>query len=159
MLSDCFQRREFGGDWRFGNFSAHRHRLAPAYDADVTSYTAFVPYDVDGGTTGTASDDVITITTTPSGYHRWNCQNNAGQGFRRLHAANHQVELEVGRNVITVTVEAADVVTTKTYTITVTRATETGSDDTSLSALMVGGESVSGVADFNGADDRGGLHN
>ena len=72
--------------------------------------------------------------------------------------ADNVVELAVGRNVITVMVEAADVVTTKTYTITVTRATETGSDDTSLSALMVGGESVS-VAGFKRRRHHRGLHN
>ena len=40
-------------------------------------------------------------------------------------------------------VTAADLVTTKTYTLTVTRAAANASDDARLSALMVGGESVS----------------
>ena len=37
---------------------------------------------------------------------------------------------------------AADLDTTKTYTLTVTRAAANASDDTKLSVLMVGGESV-----------------
>ena len=123
--------------------------LAPAFAADTTSYTAFTQYDVDGGTTGTASDDEITITATAADTTNGTVTITSDQDSEI--GDDNVVELAVGRNVITVMVEAADVVTTKTYTITVTRATETGSDDTSLSALMVGGESVS-VAGFNGAD-------
>ena len=50
--------------------------------------------------------------------------------------------LKEGANVITIKVTAADLVTTKTYTVTVTRAATNASDDTRLSALMVGSESV-----------------
>ena len=38
--------------------------------------------------------------------------------------------------------EAANVVTTKTYTITVRRAAANASDDARLTSLMVGGKSV-----------------
>ena len=53
-----------------------------------------------------------------------------------------EVNLAEGRNVITVTVEAANVVTKKTYTVTVTRAAANSSDDARLRSLTVGGEAV-----------------
>ena len=111
-----------------------------------------MPYDVDGGTTGTASDNEITVTPTLADQ----TAAPANASFMIMPAdsdtaaTGHQVELAVGRNVITIVVEAADVVTKKTYTVTVTRAAETGADDATLSSLMVGGESVS-VAGFTSA--------
>ena len=124
--------------------------LVPDFDAGTTSYSLFVPYDVDGGTPETVNDE---ITVTPT------LADTSGEAAFKITpedsdttANNHQVELAVGRNVITVVAEAADVVTKKTYTVTVTRATESGSDEARLSALMVGGENVS-VAGFNGTDE------
>ena len=52
------------------------------------------------------------------------------------------MELSEGSNVITVSVEAANVVTKKTYTITVRRAAANSSDDAKLASLTVGGKSV-----------------
>ena len=54
----------------------------------------------------------------------------------------YTVELAEGANVITISVEAANVVTKKTYTLTVTRAAANSSDDARLSSLTVGGKSV-----------------
>ena len=52
--------------------------------------------------------------------------------------AGHQADLAVGANAIDVTVTAADGVTTRTYTVTVTRAA-TESDDATLSGLALSG--------------------
>ncbi len=128
--------------------------LAPAYDPDTMSYTAFVPYDVDGATPGTVNDEItvnvtladtsdeatVTVTSDMDSDVAIATAQSSG-------VSAHTVELAVGRNVISVVAEAADVVTRQTYTITVTRAAETGADDATLSALTVGGESVS-VAGF-----------
>ena len=113
--------------------------LAPTFDVDTTSYTVFVPYDVDDGNTGGASDDEITLTVTPATGATAEVTSNQDSEI----GTGNVVELAVGRNVITVTVGAADVVTKKRYTLTVTRAAESGLDEARLSALMVGGENVS----------------
>ena len=123
--------------------------LSPAFASGTTSYRAFVPYDLDSTSDGT--QDEITVSGTATG---------AGDGATvkitpddaNSTTSGHQVELAQGSNTITVMVEAADVVTTKTYTITVTRASQTALDDARLSSLRVGGESVS-VTGFNGTDD------
>ena len=112
--------------------------LAPAFDADTTSYTVFVPYDVDDGNTGGASDDEITLTVTPATGATAEVTSNQDSEI----GTGNVVELAEGRNVITVMVGAADVVTKKRYTLTVTRAAESASDDARLSSLTVGGEAV-----------------
>ena len=59
------------------------------------------------------------------------------------------VALDEGVNVITIKVTAANLVATKTYTLTVTKAASNASDDANLRALRVGGESVS-LTGFDG---------
>ncbi|MDY6969889.1 MAG: cadherin-like beta sandwich domain-containing protein [Spirochaetota bacterium] len=85
--------------------------LSPVFDEDITAYTVEVEGDVTSTTvTPTAEDGNATITVnavlvasgTPSG----------------------TIALAVGENVITITVTAEDGVTTKDYTITVTRLEE-----------------------------------
>ncbi|MYC08378.1 MAG: cadherin-like beta sandwich domain-containing protein [Chloroflexi bacterium] len=118
--------------------------LAPAYNQDTTSYTAFVPYDVDGATPVTVNDEVtVTPTLSDTTAAPANASFTITSNRDSEIGSDNIVELAVGANVISVVVEAADVVTKKTYTVTVTRAAETGSDDATLSALTVGGESVS----------------
>ena len=79
---------------------------------------------------------VYRITVTPTLNHA-----NAQVAFvdttdADLGADGHQVDLEVGDNVITVTVTAENGSTTQTYTVTVTRA---GSADATLSNLTLSG--------------------
>ena len=79
---------------------------------------------------------VSRITVTPTLNHA-----NAQVAFvdttdADLGADGHQVDLEVGDNVITVTVTAENGSTTQTYTVTVTRA---GSADATLSNLTLSG--------------------
>ena len=116
--------------------------LSPGFSGDVTSYTALVsnattalevtPTSATGATFVIASDKDSSITTAASG-------------------TATSVDLSAGANVITIMVTAADLETTKTYTLTVTRAASTAGDDSRLSTLMVGGESVS-VSGFDGSD-------
>ena len=122
--------------------------LVPGFDAATTRYTAFVPYDIDGDTPETVNDE-ITVTPTRSDADNATVEIASTQDSEI--GTDNVVELAVGRNVITLTVRAADVVTTKTYTLTVTRAAESGSDEARLSALRVGGENVS-VAGLNSTD-------
>ena len=61
------------------------------------------------------------------------------------------VALDEGVNVITIKVTAANLVATKTYTLTITKAASNASDDANLSALRVGGESVS-LTGFDGGN-------
>ena len=61
------------------------------------------------------------------------------------------VALDEGVNVITIKVTAANLVATKTYTLTVTKAASNASDDANLRALRVGGESVS-LTGFDGGN-------
>ena len=56
---------------------------------------------------------------------------------------DHQVDLNVGENTVTVTVTAEDGTTTKAYIITITRASAAAA----LSALTIDGTSVPGFAD------------
>ena len=115
--------------------------LAPTFDEDVTSYTASVPYDVDANsdspTTGTQDEITLTVTQATGATFKVTSDMDDSIG------TDNVVELAEGANVITIMVEAANAVATKTYTVTVTRAAETGSDDASLSSLMVGSEMVS----------------
>ena len=119
------------------------------FDEATTRYTAFVPYDIDGATPGVVNDE---ITVTPTRSDNTNATVKIASTQDSEIETDNVVELAVGQNVITLTVRAADVVTTKTYTLTVTRAAESGSDEARLSALMVGGENVS-VAGLNSTDE------
>ena len=122
--------------------------LKPSFGRDKTSYTAFVPYDVDD--TGNDATDEVTVTTALAGPTSGDDQaslevkSNKGADKVNTTTANttHTVTLDEGENVITVMVMAADAATTKRYTLTVTRARFTASDNANLSSLTVDGESV-----------------
>ena len=122
--------------------------LVPGFGSGTTRYTAFVPYDIDGATPQTVNDE---ITVTPTRSDTDNATVKIASTQDSEIGPDNVVELAVGQNVITLTVRAADVVTTKRYTLTVTRAAESGSDEARLSALMVGGENVS-VAGLDATD-------
>ena len=102
-------------------FTISRGALSPAFSTNTTSYTASV---VNGVTsmivTPTTADANATVTvngiTVISG------------------AASQAIALSVGANNITVLVTAQDGVTTKTYTVTITRAP---SSNANLSALKI----------------------
>ena len=94
-----------------------------AFDSATTEYTASVANDVDETTvTPTTNDDGATYVVKLGG-----AADNDGV-----------IPLAVGKNVITVEVTAEDGQTTKTYTITVTRA-EPPSTDATLSGLELSG--------------------
>ena len=89
--------------------------LSPTFSSDVTTYTASVGDRVSRiKVTGTAADDAnasvayLDVDGNPL--------TDAGA------ADGHQVDLDVGDNVIQVQVTAEDTTTTETYTVTVTRA-------------------------------------
>ena len=120
--------------------------LVPGFKPATTSYTAFVPYDV--ADNGGAVDDTIVVTptladtTTGDDIATHEVTSNRGSDKVSSAANVHTVTLEEGANVITIMVKAANVSTTKTYTVTVTRAAANASDDAKLSSLTVGGTSV-----------------
>ena len=81
--------------------------VSPPFSADTVTYTASVPNDVTAfKITATANDSNATVDITPA---------DAGP------SSGHQVAPEVGENTITITVTAEDGVTTRAYTVTVTR--------------------------------------
>ncbi len=83
--------------------------LSPVFAADTTSYTASVANSVTSTTvTATPNDNDAKVVTTPA-----DADDNAD---------GHQVNLDVGSNTISVKVTAEDDTTTRTYTVTVTRA-------------------------------------
>ena len=124
--------------------------LSPGFDEDVTSYTALVATTQETLTVTPDLDRNDDTTADVTAEVTSNKDSNVtidGQGV-------YTADLMVGANVITIKTTALDLVTTKTYTLTVTRAAANASDDAKLSALTVGGESVS-VSDFSsdtGAD-------
>ena len=122
--------------------------LSPGFDKDVTSYTTLVSNDTTSVTvTARAHADAPRpVVTSNKGANKVGDNTSA-----ETNDAVHSVTLDEGINVITIDVTAADLDTKKAYTLTVTRAAESASDDARLSALMVGGEAVS-VAGFNGTD-------
>ena len=87
--------------------------LSPAFDADTETYTASVANSVATTTvTAMATDAGATVAFTPS-------------TDADAVTSDHQVNLDVGATTITATVTAADGMTTKTYTVVVTRAAQT----------------------------------
>ena len=125
-------------DAKLDGLSINAGTETPAFNENVKNYTALVPnsrgvvdstFEVtptspDGATFVITSDKASDITTATSGQAT-------------------TVPLSVGANVITIKVTAENLVATETYTLTVTRAAANASDDARLSALMVGGQSVS----------------
>ncbi|MYE54959.1 MAG: cadherin-like beta sandwich domain-containing protein, partial [Chloroflexi bacterium] len=120
--------------------------LMPGFKPGATSYTALVPYDVDDS--GNTVEDTIVVTPTLSNTGgttddpaTFEIKSNKDAELEENSGA-YTVELAEGANVITVMVRAANVSTTKTYTLTVTRANKNASDNAELSSLTVGGSSV-----------------
>ena len=99
-----------------------------AFSSEVTAYTASVPSNV-------ASTEV-TATATDAG-----ARVEIAPADADADAPGHQVALVEGENAVTVTVTAADGVTQRTYTATVTML----ADDATLSALSLSGIDIVGV--------------
>lgn len=126
--------------------------LVPSpFNADTRSYTVFVPHDVDANTSGATAtvDNTITVTATaadtngvPKVTSNRGASKVADDTDNTGNIAEHVVTLDPGLNVITVMVEAENVVATETYTLSVTRANANARDDAKLSSLTVGGSSV-----------------
>ena len=120
--------------------------LSPGFDEDVTSYTALVATTQETLTVtpdlDRNDDDTADVTAEVTSNKDSNVTVDGGV---------YTADLMVGANVITIKTTALDLVTTKTYTLTVTRAAANASDDAKLSALTVGGESVS-VSDFSSSE-------
>ena len=99
--------------------------LSPSFGKDVTSYTALVPSGTEeltvtarayageevGGVTINAARPVV---TSNKGANKVAADANANAA---VNVATHVVTLDEGVNVITIKVTAADLVTTKTYTL------------------------------------------
>ncbi|MBL8096565.1 MAG: cadherin-like beta sandwich domain-containing protein [Anaerolineales bacterium] len=93
--------------------------LTPSFDPATLTYTATVPYATTSQTvTPTASDANATITVNGT---------TVASG-----ATSGAIALSVGANVITTVVTAEDTVTTKTYTVTITREPSANADLTDL---------------------------
>ena len=108
--------------------SAQR-RTMPAFDKDVTAYTDTVANSVD-----------ITTVTAEAAVHGATADVDPGDDSS---AGGHQVDLEEGDNVITVTVTALDGTTEKEYTITVYRMAETTTVEGTVTDSE--GDGISGV--------------
>ena len=94
------------------------------FDPATTGYTASVANDVERATvTATTNDDGATYVVQLDG----------------VDDADGTVELAVGENTVSVVVTAEDGTTTKTYTVTVTRAAPPLSTDAGLSGLALSG--------------------
>ena len=89
--------------------------LSPAFDADTYAYTASVANDI-------AEVTVTPTTTDTDATFEYLDSSDAELDDEDTNAAGHQVELDVGDNTFKVKVTAEDGTTTKTYTVTVTRA-------------------------------------
>ena len=103
--------------------------ITPEFTAGTDAYTARVPYTtsrVEVTATPTDEDDGATAAVTSTNADG---DDNTVQGG--------VVSLSEGVNTVTVTVTAADKVTTGTYTVTVTRVEDTVSTDTTLTALSL----------------------
>ena len=99
--------------------------LSPTFAGDTVSYTASVANGVSSTTvTATKNQAAATVVITPDDAD--------------ASATGYQVGLNVGSNTITVKVTAADGVTTRTYTVTVTRAaTGAAPSDITLQAKVL----------------------
>ena len=115
--------RAVSGDASLSGLSLSGVTLSPAFAAGTTAYAASVAHDVTQTTvSATASDGNASVVITPED----------ADGV----AVGHQVALAVGETTVSVVVTAEDGVTTRMYTVTVTRA---GSSVASLRALSLSG--------------------
>ena len=106
--------------------------LAPAFTANVHDYAATVANTVEEVTVAaTAAHTGATVAIAP--------------GDSDTTADGWQVALAEGDNTVTVTVTAADEVTTENYTVTVTR--DAAVDDATLAALVLDGVALSPAFD------------
>ncbi len=105
--------------------------LSPSFAGDIRTYTAAAAYDV-----GTVT--VTPRTSQPSATIAWLDENDMILADADTNESGHQVELEEGDNVFKVRVTARDNTTTKTYTVTVTRAAPDCTPDASQSELWCG---------------------
>ena len=114
--------------------------FSPDVSKDVLNYSARVP----NGTT------TVAVTPTVSADATFVVTSDRGAGkVDNTTPTAPVVTLDTGSNAIMIKVTAQNLVATKTYTLTVTKAASNASDDASLSSLMVGGESVS-LSGFDG---------
>ena len=113
--------------------------LSPAFDAGVTSYTATVP-NAAASLTATPTVSDTTASVTVNGV-------TVGSG-----SASGPIALAVGPNVVTMAVTAQDG-TTKSYTVTVTRALSANADlaNLSLSGGALSPAFASGVTTYTAA--------
>ena len=102
--------------------------LSPAFAADIVDYTAEV------------GNAVTRIRVTPE-YGTATVTVNMNPNRVASGRASAPIDLNVGENAIPIVVTAQDATTTKTYTVTVTRAASTDANLASLT-LMVGGNPI-----------------
>jgi hypothetical protein len=107
--------------------------LTPAFAANVTGYTATVGHGVESVT-------VTPATTDTNATVAYLDENDAVLADADAGTPGQQVALSVGANTIKVRVTATDGLTTRTYTVMVTRAPST---DATLSALGVSAGTLS----------------
>ena len=119
--------------------------LSPSFASGTETYTASAAYDI-ATVTVTASKNQADATIA------WLDASDATLADADAMAAGRQVALAAGANTFKVKVTAEDGTTTKTYTVTVTRATPTCSLNTGdlwCGVVTVGNGSVAGVS-FDG---------
>ncbi len=120
------------------NLEINQGTLSPEFSSGPKNYTATVGNDVtDITVTPTAAENTSTITVNGVAV-------NSGE-------ASGNIALNVGANTITIIVTAADGVTTKTYSIVVTREASPSSDST-LSNLTLNNGTLSPTFDSNTTD-------
>ncbi len=120
--------------------------LSPVFDGEVYEYTAAAAADVAETTvTATANDRHADVETVPGNEGYPEVDITPGDADPTI--PGHQVELGEGETAISVMVTARDGITTRTYTVTVTRAGPP-SGDASLAELSLSGLELSPV--FNG---------
>ena len=106
------------------DLTVSRVRLHPSFSGLRADYRGWAPYSVEK------------VTVTPTNRHAEGTitvnEHTVASGV-----ASPEIALSEGENVITVTVTAPDEYTSRTYTITVVRASESESGDATLRALTV----------------------
>ena len=113
-VTDIANEMTASADATLSGLTLSEGRLSPVFPSGTTAYTASVGY--------TVSRITVTATTTDSGATVTFLDGNAAALADAAGVTNgHQVDLEVGANVIKVKVTAEDGDTTRTYTVTVTR--------------------------------------
>ena len=95
--------------------------IAIAFDRDTQTYTAAVANTVETTTVAAVANTVETTTVAAGATNRFAAVSISPDDDDST-TDRHQVDLTVGSNTITITVTAADGMTTKTYTVTVIRA-------------------------------------